>query len=453
MGSANGNGDVMTVESQRGSLGKGRRFAILGGGPGGLAAAAFIQQRGLGDVVLYERSDRLGGLQHSLEFDGRHFDVGTFLYSEDHGLLQAFPHLREIMVPIEYRPKSITPKGSVVNYPFSLKGYVRDEGALSTMLAAGELLYSKLRFFRRASVADFARYYMGGRVYRQTGLQHYIHRLHDVPDCDLDVYFAQTRLHTIQRLSFRSLLMRAASRGYRKQKRSEFRDRLVRPAAGFPFMYDTIEDELIKQGVTINKGCQVDHVTSLSPGFEITTPAGTEVFDELISTVPVPVMKRLLGDKTVSSVENRDLISLFYEGNISNKSSVYFNFTFEAKWKRVTVFSRFYGGSPDYFTVEITTDRATDEQVQQVARQFEDHAARYQLVDGSPKLLGHFITPRAYPVFRAGQMGRVEAEKEQLVRQGIRLLGRQGNFDYIISDRVAQKAERLIDQMATEAVR
>lgn len=53
------------------------RIAVLGAGPAGLGAAFHLQQQGKGTVVVYERSDRVGGNAGSFAFGGQQVDFGS----------------------------------------------------------------------------------------------------------------------------------------------------------------------------------------------------------------------------------------------------------------------------------------------------------------------------------------------------------------------------------------
>ena len=60
-----------------------QRIAIVGAGPGGLAAAMLMARAGA-DVVIYERAERVGGRTSAIESGGFRFDVGPtfFLYPQ-----------------------------------------------------------------------------------------------------------------------------------------------------------------------------------------------------------------------------------------------------------------------------------------------------------------------------------------------------------------------------------
>src|SRR5512147_2916611 len=56
-----------------------KKVIVVGAGPGGLASALLLASRGF-EVDVFEKRDRVGGRNSSLEFDGFKFDVGpTFL--------------------------------------------------------------------------------------------------------------------------------------------------------------------------------------------------------------------------------------------------------------------------------------------------------------------------------------------------------------------------------------
>ena len=433
------------------------RIAILGAGPAGLSAASYLAQDASNkrrdcQVEVIDRESHLGGLQRSFEFEGAHFDVGTILFFGHHGMLDAFPFLADEMVSIKYQPVSISPSGGYDRYPFSVKGFLRDNGIAVAAMAGIDLLYSKLRFASKSTVEAYARYYMGGTVFRKSGLKNYIYRLHNLPDTELDVEFAKKRLSLVERQSFRRIL---ATKLPGNKKKTIAGPRLVRPEKGFPYMYEElIRNHLTQHNVQLRLNEHIQHVQSQDNGFEVQLESGIERFDRVISTIPIPSMLRLLGEAPKTDVQTKNLISLFYKGNFAQKGNTFFNFTLDSEWKRITVFSRFYqllSSGEDYFTVEVTTDDDTsDARIQSVAKDFEQHAAKHNLLEGPAKLLGSHVSLDAYPVYRHGQMDAIESEKQRLQSTGIDLLGRQGNFEYVISNIVARRAKELAEGYVPE---
>ena len=185
--------------------------------------------------------------------------------------------------------------------------------------------------------------------------------------------------------------------------------------------------------------------------FDVEIDGEVKAYDRVISTIPIPDMLRLIGEEPKVDIQTRNLISLFYTGVFDRPGNTFFNFSNEASWKRITVFSRFYQPTKqgkDYFTVEVTSDDVSQQQVELAAADFEKHANGVGLFRGSPKLEGSHVSYSAYPIYRRDQSQAVEAEKERLRSYGIDLLGRQGNFEYVISNVVAKRAAELSETIA-----
>lgn len=415
-----------------------KRVAVLGGGPAGLAAAKSLSEVDGIEVDLLEKSSRIGGLQHSVECEGLHFDIGTFLYFHNHGLFNAFPHIQPSFIPIKYTPTSVFPSGKMGAYPFTIPQFISDNGVLITFLAGLDLLSSKIRCDKDKSASEYARYYMGNTIYQRSGLAHYIRRLHDISGDEIDAKFARERLFFLSKLSLRNMAKKILPGGRSKSPAKVWH---VRPPEGLAAVYDRILQDLKASGVNVVLDCQLKSVKRQGEQFLVESD-GTKIYDRVVSTIPIPTMLELIGDKPDNNVETRDLISLFYRGKIHKDASILCNFSYEASWKRITVFSRFYGpaeNGDDYFTVEITSDDLSVENIKRLRKEFEDNAIKFNICPQPPRFLDSYLSLNAYPVFRRGKLPGVEREKQRLVDFGIDLLGRQGNFEYQLSDWFAKR--------------
>ena len=403
-------------------------------------------------VEIFEKSDRLGGLLESVEANGLQFDIGTFLFFRSHALVQSFPFLLAQLVPIQYAAQSITPSGTFDRYPFSVRQFLTDSGPQVCARAAASLFYCKLRYRRYSTLPEYAWYHMGKIVYERSGLRNYIKRLHDLPDSEIDLEFAKHRLKTIGDQALRKLASRHAARAFRRftGPRSSVADPiLVRCESGYRAIFDRIRDELQALGVRISTGVRLTSIRQVGRQFHLKGNGIDAVYDRVVSTAPIPATLRLIGLNPNAEVTTRSLLSLFYRGRIRGGANNYFNFTHEGAWKRVTVFSDFYGrrDGDDYFTVEITVAAADDAATERLQAEFERHALSLGLLEGLPRLVGCRLTPNAYPIYRAGQMHEIEAEKQRIRDFGVEIVGRQGNFDYLISHDIAKNARDVADSI------
>ncbi len=412
-----------------------RKIAVLGGGAAGVVAAKELSSRGA-QVDLYEREKQLGGLHRSVVVDGDAYDIGVFIFSERHALVASFPELRPMFVSTPVPHVSLSPAGSVHSYPFSVDAYLRAHGVAHAARAACSLLVSKFRDRRRDSVARFAQFQMGRQLYRETGLRHYIERLYGVPDTEVGIEFATQRLTSIPNYVRREIvgrIERLVGRGDTEDAGQE--KFLVRPREGFAALYSRIGQVLSRNGVQLHLGCAIHGIRRLKSGYELRTAESVQQYDDVVSTVPVPIALRLVGETLQSRVEHVGLHSLFYRGRFLPDAAVLCNFTYEARWKRIGVFSRYYGSShgEDFLTVEITNTELTPDRCQVLAEEFEEHAMRYGLFESPPTLVGSTVTAHAYPLFRPGHRMNVRHEFERLQAFGIRCVGRQGSHQYLSS--------------------
>lgn len=61
------------------SQNKDERIAIIGGGPAGLSAAMYLEQKGYTNYVIYERTDHVGGKCHSPVCNGKRYEMGAIM--------------------------------------------------------------------------------------------------------------------------------------------------------------------------------------------------------------------------------------------------------------------------------------------------------------------------------------------------------------------------------------
>ena len=60
-------------------MGKNMRICIIGGGPAGLSAGMYLEQKGYENYTILERLDRVGGKCWSPHYNGRRYEMGAIM--------------------------------------------------------------------------------------------------------------------------------------------------------------------------------------------------------------------------------------------------------------------------------------------------------------------------------------------------------------------------------------
>jgi len=115
-----------------------------------------------------------------------------------------------------------------------------------------------------------------------------------------------------------------------------------------------------------------------------------------------------------------------------------YNFSHDGAWKRLTMYSDFYGRAAgrEYFAVEVLADRAAHD-VERAAVDFRAHTKANALFEGDLELIGSHLLRHAYPIYTEGSGDRAEAAIAQLRDFGLESFGRQGGFQYQPTARVS----------------
>src|SRR5262245_19268819 len=125
------------------------RFAVIGAGPAGLAAAHELARSGATGVVL-ERAPHLGGLARTLELWGRPVELGPHTVASDGSDAAAL--LDSVIGPDSVTPtirRGLWRAGRMLDYPPGIANVLSVLGPTGTARAALEIVPGRLR--RRAS--------------------------------------------------------------------------------------------------------------------------------------------------------------------------------------------------------------------------------------------------------------------------------------------------------------
>ena len=265
-------------------------LTILGGGPAGLGLAFYAHRAGR-SFTLYERSNALGGMCRTLTHGGHRYDTGAHRFhdrdKEVTGDLRALMGAQ--LVPVR-APSAVWTRGRFVNFPPTPLNAMSSHGVRGAFRILFELLQARLRPRAAVSFEDFACNRFGPTLARGL-LLNYCEKLWGLPAARLSPDIATRRLHG---MTVRSLLVELflPSRKtahidgeflYPRRGYGEIAERL---AAALPPQALRLEREIV--GFELKGGS----ITAL----RFSTGPDAEVRGRVVSTLPVTVLARLLGD-------------------------------------------------------------------------------------------------------------------------------------------------------------
>jgi len=411
------------------------RVGIIGGGVAGISAANELIKYPEVEVTILEKTTALGGLNQCVELDGLKYDIGTFLYPNDHALLMTFPFLREIYLPIEHYPIAVKDKDKIDVHPISIKGYWKNHGTINFILSIWSLLFAKIKNRNIKTLPQYCEYYLGERIYKKSGLKSYIKRLYKKDDTEVDLKFGYARIKEFKNYSLRNIIKRLGKLDgdfiFNAKKRTFY----ARPDSGFKIAFDRLEDHLKTNNVSIFKNINISHIEKKAQGFKVNTNEDSYYFDRIIATIPFSITQKLLGLQTNFTPSYMSLCTLFYTGKSKHDTNVIYNYTEEGEWKRITLYSKYYGKHEglDYISVEITFNSKEQPNIAAYKSEFEKLTSKYDIIKDL-KFTGQKITPYAYPLFNKGEIDLADKELDGIRAFGIDLVGRQGTFEYLSSD-------------------
>lgn len=404
---------------------------VLGAGISGLVATSVLLSQGQRRILVIDEYDHVGGNHIDRSIGGYTFDVGSLIFQDDSPLLRHFPELLAHYLPIDPSWGRLTPQGRVTHYPLSLKVDFVEAGPIQWCRIVASVLWSRLGQRRPANARDFARYWIGGHFLRRSGLERYMERFYGLPPEQIDISFAEKRMGWIKhqsqlRTHVRRLLAPATATVTNTQ--------LARPREGFAHLYRPAVERLQARGVSFRLGARLSGLGKRGRDFVLQTDRnGAFAARRVVSTLPLPLIGRLCGLAFEPKLRTVTLISLFFSftGARGFAQSILYNFSSGGAWKRLTVYSDFYGPSAgrEFFTVELNAADPTTS-VAAAEQDFRRHVAENRLFQGDLRLEGSHVLENAYPVYTENAEAKAAAAVAALRAIGVESIGRQGRFDY-----------------------
>ena len=406
---------------------------ILGAGISGLVATKLLQRQGLTKIAIVEQYRHVGGNHIDRHIGPFTFDIGTLIFWENSPFFNHFPELLPLYQPIEAAFGRIIPSGEVSAYPVAISAEVLAKSFPEIFRLISSLVISRLFRRKPANAAEFARYWIGARLFEKSGLGSYMERFYGVKADEIELDFAKKRMGWISdAASLRNRFQRMLKRKSGRQKVQQF----VRPRAGFATLYDLARRSLEEQGAVFFLGESVVGIEKVGRAFCVRSERDTWEGNRLVSTIPLQQLPSLCGMDDSPKLSSVELASLFFsfEGKRGFKYSVLHNFSSAGRWKRLTMFSDFYGTveNREYFGVEVNLPKS-DSGIDQLAQDFITNVRDRGLFDGDCRLEGFMTTANAYPVYTGGATEEARRILQKIHGYGIESVGRQGGFDYLPS--------------------
>ncbi|MDM9625174.1 NAD(P)-binding protein [Rhizobium sp. S152] len=410
---------------------------VLGAGISGLVAASIFSAEGK-RVVVVDEYDHVGGNHIDWTSDeGYTFDVGSLIFQDDSPLLRHFPELLEHYVPIKPSWGRLNPQGKITVYPISIRDDILGAGPIGVIRIFASVLRARLFCRRMENARDFARYWIGAYLLHRSGLATYMRRFYGIDAEEIDLDLARKRMLWIAEYASLINLLRRSLR--HKRKTGPKNRQMARPKKGFGVLYGSSVSRLENCGVVFKLSAHSRQLHKAGSGYELVLDDGTLSANRIISTVPINVAERICGNGQASALKTITLITLYFSfaGERGFSQPIIYNFSHDGSWKRLTVYSDFYGRAAEreYFAVEVIAGAVTSSEQAEV--DFRKHACANGLFRGDLKLEGSHVLANAYPIYSKGAAQSAAEAIARLKGFGIESIGRQGGFNYQPTARVS----------------
>jgi hypothetical protein len=410
---------------------------VLGAGVSGLVSASVLAQQGCRRIVVIDEYPHIGGNHINWSSGDYTFDVGSLIFQDDSPLLQHFPELLPLYVPIQPRWARLNPQRLITAYPISVKDDILRAGPLEVARILASAVYARLFKRRMRNAREFARHWIGARLLQRSGLDAYMTRFYGIASDQIGIELARKRMQWIsEHASLRAMLGRL-----RRTKPSPPSNRqLARPREGFEALYATAAATLSARGVSFLMGAKLDRIEKLDNRFVLFREGRAIVADRVVSTIPIPQLQALCHLPVSQQLETITLLALYFsfDGARGFDEEIIYNFSYDGAWKRLTMYSDFYGRAQgrEYFGVEVIANHI-GKSVAQAEADFRAHVAANGLFCGELRLEGSQLLDNAYPIYRNGADESAAEAVKALKAFGIESLGRQGGFNYQPTARVS----------------
>lgn len=272
-------------------LTRGVGVSILGGGAAGLAVAYYAHRAGL-PFTLFEAESEPGGMCRTLRCGDHLYDRGAHRFHDrDPEITRDLRALLESELARVDAPSAIWDRGRFIDFPPTPLNVMFAYGFREAGRICFDLLRSGLR--RRRPVASFEDFAVRrfGRTLARRILLNYSAKLWGLPTDQLSPDVATRRL---QGMTLRSLLYELVFPG---AKTEHIDGSFLYPRRGYGRIVDALVAEL--PSASIRTSCAVaglDVERGIVRSIRFRDGRAEDVRDRVVSTLPLPLLVRFLGD-------------------------------------------------------------------------------------------------------------------------------------------------------------
>lgn len=418
-------------------------LTILGGGPAGLGVAFYAQRAGI-PFVLCEGSETLGGMCRTLSCGEHRYDTGAHRFHDRDPEItrDVAALLGDELVRVD-APSAIWERGRFIDFPPTPLNAVFAYGPREAGRILADLARSTLKRRRPAVSFEDLAVRRFGRTLARRILLNYSEKLWGLPTDRLSPDVATRRLRG---MTLRTLFYELLVPG---RKVEHIDGSFLYPRGGYGRIVDALAAALTPGAVrTRFEVAAIEHDGEAVRRIRAASGETLEVRDRVVSTLPLPVLVRLLGEgvsadarAAAARLRFRDVRLLFVRlrvDRLSSRASIYVpdpayrvSRIYEPKNRSAAMAPRhetslvvevpcFRGDAvarlePAAFAERVLGELATLKLVQ------PRHVIEWR---------GHLV-PNAYPIYAREYAGDVAAIRESLSRfSNLETLGRAGGFVY-----------------------
>ena len=424
------------------------RVGIIGAGPAGLAAAYQLSKRGI-EVEVFEAGATVGGLSRTFELWGQKVDLGPHrFFSQDRRVNELWLEVASGDYRMVDRLTRIYYRRRFFHYPLKPANALWNMGAGTALACVGSYLKEKVR----PSYSDADNQTFESWVVRRFGrrlftmfFKSYSEKLWGIPCDALDADFAAQR---IKKFSLGEAVK--AALGIGQQRHKTLVDQFAFPIGGTGMIYERMARRIEEQGGQVHLQTPVRrivHADNLVRGVQLTD--GTlHSFDQVISTMPLTLLVRCLGElpvavrRSVDALRFRNTVLVYLHVGAADlfRDQWLYIHSPELGMGRVTNFRNWvpdlYGDSPN--TILALEYWCNDEDAlwQADDAPLIDRATREMgttgLLGNAPVLAGHVERiRRCYPIYERGYKHHLEPVIAHLRGyRNLHVIGRYGAFKY-----------------------